>query len=120
MNQPRVVQQLVRSAGAASLSQVWRLGVTFATGWLLRRMIPPAEMGVWIWVEPLFLVLAQIRDGGLPGHLVRAERKLFGNFLRVEVVWGGLLAVALGSAAQLLRHVYVDAGADFEWIIRAM
>lgn len=114
-----IVHQMIRSAGAASVSQVWRLVITFLTHWLLRRLIPPEEMGVWNWAEPAFLVLAQMRDAGLPGHMVREDRKLFGNFLRVELVWGGVLALVLAIGAPSLRLVYSAGGPDFEWIVRA-
>ena len=114
-----VVQRMIVSAGAASVSQVWRLAVTFLTHWALRRLVSPAEMGPWAWAEPAFLVLAQMRDAGLPGHMVREERKTFGNFLRVELIWGGGLALLIALGAPYLRVVYSDGGTDFEWIIRA-
>lgn len=118
MQQP-IVNMMIRSAGAASLSQVWRLGVTFGTYWVLRHLIAPAEMGPWNWAEPAFLVLAQMRDAGLPGHMVRENRRLFGNFFRVELLWGGALALLIMVGAPYLRLAYSDGGADFEWIVRA-
>lgn len=118
MQQP-IVNMMIRSAGAASASQIWRLGVTFGTYWLLRHLIAPAEMGPWNWAEPAFLILAQMRDAGLPGHMVRENRTLFGNFLRVELLWGGALTLLIMVGAPYLRLAYSDGGADFEWIVRA-
>ncbi|RMH23064.1 MAG: hypothetical protein D6696_01680 [Acidobacteria bacterium] len=111
---------MVRSAGAATVSQLWRLAVTFLTHLLLRRLITPEEMGIWAWAEPLFLILAQVRDVGLPGHVVRARTRPYGNFLRVELLWGGFLAAAVFVAAPHLRLFYAGAGDDFVPILRTL
>lgn len=96
-------RRLLRSTGAATVSQVWRFGVTLATQIFLRKVLPPEEWGLWNWsVDFLFLLLAQIRDLGLPPLVVRDERRPYGNFLAVEVVWGGLLALGIFFASPLL------------------
>lgn len=111
---------LVRSAGAAALSQVWRIGVTFLTHMLLRRLIPPEELGVWVWAEPLFMILAQVRDVGLPGHIVRDRARPYGNFLGVQLGWGGLLSVMLFLAAPIVVLAYRDHNAEVVAIVRLL
>ena len=50
-------REMLRSAGAAGFSQVWRLAVTFLTHMALRRLVPPEELGLWSWTEGLFFIL---------------------------------------------------------------
>lgn len=87
-----VPKALLSSGSAATFSQVWRMGVVFATHIILRRLVDPGDWGVWHWSEPIFLLLGQIRDLGMPGHLVRMKNpRPWGNFLFFEGI-GGLLA----------------------------
>jgi O-antigen/teichoic acid export membrane protein len=111
---------LVRSAGAATLSALWRLAVTFATYLVLRRLVPPAEMGVWSWAEPLFLLLAQVRDLGVPGHVVRQRERDYAGYLRLQLVWGGVLAVVLFAAAPFLALLFEDRDASTVPILRLL
>lgn len=115
-----IAGRVMMSAGAASLSQVWRIGVTFATHMLLRRLIPPEEMGVWTWAEPLFLLLAQVRDLGVPGHIVRDEDKPFGNFLALQAAWGGTLSTLVFVGAPILALAYHDTDDAAPAVIRAL
>lgn len=112
--------RLVRSAGAATLSQVWRIGVTFLTHMALRRLIPPEELGVWVWAEPLFLIVAQIRDLGLPGHIVRERSRPYGNFLGIQLGWGGLLSALLFLAAPIVVLAYRDHSPEVIAIVRVL
>lgn len=112
--------RLLRSAGAASISQVWRMVVTFATMMALRRLIPPDQWGVWTWAEPLFLILAQVRDLGLPAHVVRDRSRPYGNFLAVELAWGGPLTLAVLVAAPLLALAYADQDTNVILVMRAL
>lgn len=112
--------RLVASAGAATISQVWRIGVTFATHMILRRLIPPEEMGVWVWAEPVFLILAQVRDLGVPAHIVRDPERPWGNFLGLQAAWGGLFALAVLAAAPLLALAYADHDAEAVSILRVL
>lgn len=94
--------RFLRSAGAATFSQAWRIGVTFLTYMVLRRFIPREEFGIYDWVEVIFLVLGAVRDLGLPVHTIRVKSKPFGNLLALEGIWGTSLAVAVFLAAPLL------------------
>ena len=113
-------KKLLSSAGAATVSQVWRIGVTFLTHMALRRMIPPAEMGPWIWAEPFFLILAQVRDLGVPGHLIRDKDRPYGSFLRLQWTWGLGFAALVFFAAPWLARLYEDPSAPIVAMIRAM
>ncbi|REJ73210.1 MAG: hypothetical protein DWQ36_12460 [Acidobacteria bacterium] len=113
-------RNIVRGAGAATASQVWRLVVTLATHMLLRRLIPPAEMGVWNWAEPVFILLAQARDLGVPGHMVRQTRRAYGDFLRLEIGWGGLFALGLAVAAPILALGFESHDEQTTAILRAL
>ncbi len=112
--------RLLRSAGAASISQIWRVGVTFATHMVLRRLIPPEEFGLWTWIEPLFMIIAQLRDIGIPGHLVRDRSKPYGNYLGLQVGWGGPLTLLVVMAAPILALFYADHDQATVQAIRAM
>ncbi|MEM9553012.1 MAG: oligosaccharide flippase family protein [Acidobacteriota bacterium] len=115
-----IAGKVMKSAGAATVSQVWRIVVTFATHMALRRMIPPEEMGVWAWAEPLFLLLAQVRDLGVPGHVVRDRDKPFGNFLALQAGWGGALSTLVFVGAPLLALAYHDTDDAAPAVIRAL
>lgn len=116
-----IARRLFHSAGAATLSQVWRLGVTFATHMALRRLIPPEQFGVWNWAEPLFIILAQVRDLGVPGQIVRSERRPYGNYLALQAGWGGLLTLGVVFGAPVLALLYADRGAaDVVLILQAL
>jgi O-antigen/teichoic acid export membrane protein len=95
---------MLRSAGAATLSQVWRFGVVFATNLVLRRLVPAGEWGLWGWIDGLFLVLGQARDLGLPAHFVRLAERPYGTFARLEVLWGGAVAVSVFALAPLIAR----------------
>jgi PST family polysaccharide transporter len=86
----------------------------------LRRMIAPAEMGVWTWAEPVFILLAQVRDLGVPGHVVRQSRRSYGNYLGLQLGWGGALSVALALGAPLLAYGFAGRDAETLAILRAL
>ena len=91
-------QALLVSGSAATFSQVWRMAVVFATHMVLRRLVGPGDWGIWHWAEPIFLLLGQFRDLGMPGHLVRMKNpRPWGNFLFFE----GLGGLIVGSAVYL-------------------
>lgn len=113
--------RLLRSTGAATLSQVWRFGVTLATHVVLRKLLAPEAWGLWHWaLDLVFLLLAQVRDLGLPPLVVRDERRPYGNFLAVEAVWGGVLALGIVFAGPLLALVSPDPGPQAVAVIRAL
>ena len=96
------------------------MGVTFATHMALRKLIAPAEMGVWTWAEPVFILLAQVRDLGVPGHVVRQSRRAYGNYLGLQLGWGGALAAALALGAPLLAYGFAGRDAATVPILRAL
>ncbi|MCP4655460.1 MAG: oligosaccharide flippase family protein [bacterium] len=103
--------RLLRSSRAATFSQIWRVGVTFLTQMALRRLVPQAGFGLWHWAaEFVFILLAQLRDLGLPAHVVRDRDRPYGNLFAVELGWGALLAVlvVLGSPLLARGHSHPD------------
>ena len=120
MNLDNIANRLVRSAGAATLSQVWRIAVTFLTHMALRRMITPEEFGPWTWAEPLFIILAQFRDLGVPGHLVRDRSKPYGNYLALQIGWGGVLSSILFLGAPIIALAYASRTEETVQILQAM
>ncbi|MEM1207461.1 MAG: oligosaccharide flippase family protein [Acidobacteriota bacterium] len=111
---------LLSSAGSASLSQLWRVGVTLATHIALRRMIPPSELGPWYWLEPFFLLLSLFRDLGVPAHVVRDRDRPYGDFLKLQLTWGLAFIAALFVAAPLLARLYHDPAPPMTAMIRAL
>ena len=97
---------LAVSAGAATWSQIMRVGVTLGTHIVLRRFIPPEEMGVWTWAEALFVLLAQVRDLGIPAEIARQRSPKYGNYLLVLVSWSSVLAAIIFLFAPLLANGY--------------
>ena len=89
MNPANTASRFLRSTGAATFSQLWRVVVTFGTTLLLKRMIPTVDWGLWNWALPIFLVLGAVRDLGLVYHVVRVKPRPYGNLLLLETVWGG-------------------------------
>ena len=116
----KIANRLVASAGAATFAQVWRLGVTFATHMALRRFVPPEQFGVWVWAEPLFLILAQVRDLGLPAHVMRSSKRPYGKYFALELGWGGAFSLLIFLGAPLLALAYADHDAETVAMIRAM
>lgn len=95
--------RLLRSSSAATVSQVWRVVVTFVTQAILRRLVAPDDWGYWHWaVDFLFVILGQVRDLGLPAQVVRDQARPYGAFLAVELGWGGVLSLALVAGAPIL------------------
>ena len=103
---------LIHSAGAASASTFWRMVVMFGTAMLLKRFILPAEWAVWTWAEPTFALIALVRDLGVPGHLVRHDRRPWGNYLGLQAGWGAILAVVVAVAAPLLALAFEGRSED--------
>ncbi len=110
----------LRSVGAGTVSQIWRVGVRYAVEILLRRLILPTHWGLWGWGEPLFLLLGQLRDLGLPGHVVRSRQRPYGNFLAVELLWGGATGALIWVGAPLLAGAYSEPNPDVIPVLRAL
>jgi len=114
-------RDILHSTGAATFSQVWRMAVIFATHVLLRRLVEPGPWGIWHWSEPLFLLLGQIRDLGMPGHVMRIEPRPYGNLLRFEVIWGTVTAAGVVVAAPFLALGFSGAhDTDLVPVLRAL
>lgn len=99
---------LLRSSSAATLAQIWRMGLLLGTNIVLRRLLPAGEWGIWTWAESVFLILATVRDLGMPSHVVRLRPSPFGALLAVEAIWGALLATGVATAAPLLARLFSD------------
>lgn len=112
--------RFVRSAGAATFSSLWRVGVTFLVELILRRLIPAADWGLWQWALAAFLVLSAARDLGLIFHVVRVRPRPFGNLLAVELGWGSLLTVATFAAAPLIARFYEQADPNKVAVLKAL
>lgn len=104
-------RRLFASTGAATFSQIWRFGVTFATHMVLRRLVPEGEWGIYHWVaDALFQLLAQVRDLGLPAQMVRARERPWRLYLGLQVGWGLGLGALVALLAPLIPAVYPEGG----------
>lgn len=111
---------LLRSSGAATLAQFVRVAAILLTHLALRRLIPPSDWGLRDWAESLFLLLATVRDLGLPSHVVRLRPIPLGNLLRVQVLWGGALGMAVLVAAPLLAGTFRTPRPDVALVLQVM
>ena len=93
MSSAETTSRLFRSSGAATFSQVWRSGVTLLVWLVLRRLVPPADWGLYEWALAVFMILGAFRDVGFVYHIVRLEKRPYGNLLAVEAGWGSLLTL---------------------------
>ncbi len=117
---PRTPGAILSTATAAGLSAFWRLAVTYLTHMVLRTTIAPAEWAVWTWAEPVFILLAQVRDLGVSGHVVRHHDRPYGNYLRLQLGWGGVFAAALAVLAPVLALGFAGRNQDTVPILRAL
>lgn len=99
-------RRLLRSGSAATLAQAVRILSLQATHVVVRRWIGPDEWGVWWWLEVVFLLLASLRDLGVPTHVLRSKPMPLGTLLRVELAAGTLLAALVVVGAPLLAHLF--------------
>ena len=99
---------LVRSGSAATAAQLVRIVALQATHIVVRRLIPPDEMSIWSWLEVIFLLLATVRDLGMPSHVVRLRPMPLGTLARVELVWGALLGGVILLGAPYLALAFRD------------
>ena len=120
LTQTDTANRFLRSAGAATFSQLWRVGVAFLTQLVLRRYIPKEDWGLADWVLVVFLVLGAIRDLGLPVHTIRVKERPFGNLLAWELGWGATLSVLVVLAAPLFLFALKDPHPDTVPVIQAM
>lgn len=111
---------LLRSGGAATLAQLVRILALQATHIVLRRVVDPADWGLWNWAEVLFLVLATVRDLGLPSHVLRVRPMPLGNLLAVQAGWGTALAALTALAAPWLAGAYSTPRPDVDDVLRAL
>ena len=111
---------LLRSSGAATLAQFVRVAAILLTHLALRRLIAPADWGLRDWTESLFLLLATVRDLGLPSHVVRLRPIPLGNLLRVQLGWGGLLGVGILAAAPALAGAFRTPRPDVALVLQVM
>lgn len=120
MAQQLIALRFLRSAGAASFSQAWRVGVTLATHFVLRRLVPEEDWGLFDWTTVVFLVLNACRDLGLNAHVLRVRPRPFGNLLRLELVWGGALVALTWFGAPLLAQALSTPHSEVVPVLRAM
>lgn len=124
MSAKAIAAGLLRSTGAATLSQVWRYGVAFLTRIVLRRgevLVSQAAWGAWHWsVDTVFAFLGQVRDLGLPAHIVRSRPRPYGNFLAVELAWGGLLGALVLTLAPRIASAFQGAPQELPLVLRAL
>ncbi len=118
MDETTTAQRLYRSTVAATLSQLWRVAVTFATRLVLRRLVDPADWGVWDWALAVFLILGAVRDLGLVYHVVRVRPRPYGNLLAVEAIWGGALTLVTVVGAPLLARGFAEPHPDVVGVLR--
>ncbi|HLF57292.1 MAG TPA: oligosaccharide flippase family protein [Thermoanaerobaculia bacterium] len=111
---------LLRSGSAATAAQLVRIVALQLTHIVVRRHVPPDEMGIWNWIEPLFLLLATLRDLGLPAHVLRSRPVALGTLLRVELVWGALLGLGIVVAAPLVALGFREPTPELVDALRAM
>lgn len=111
---------LLRSGTAATFAQAVRTLALLVTHIVVRRFVPPDEMGVWNWLEPVFLLLATLRDLGVPSHVVRLLPRPHGTHLRVQLGWGGLLAAGVVLAAPWLAQAFHAPGPAVVAALRVM
>ncbi|MEO8276107.1 MAG: oligosaccharide flippase family protein [Thermoanaerobaculia bacterium] len=116
-NTPR---NLLRSGSAATLAQFVRVAAILLTHLALRRLISPADWGLRDWTESLFLLLATVRDLGLHSHVVRLRPMPLGNLLRVELLWGGALALLILPGAPLLAAAFSTPRPDVTLVLQVM
>jgi O-antigen/teichoic acid export membrane protein len=117
---PDTPRGLLHSSGAATFAQFVRVAAILATHLALRRLIPPADWGLRDWAESLFLLLATVRDLGLPSHVVRLRPIPLGNLLRLQVLWGGALGLALLTAAPLIAGTFRTPRPDVAIVLQVM
>jgi len=97
-----------------------RVAAILFTHLALRRLIPPADWGLRDWTESLFLLLATVRDLGLPSHVVRLRPIPLGNLLRVQLAWGGALGLALLAGAPVLAGAFRTPRPDVALVLQVM
>ncbi len=111
---------LLVSGGAATVSQLVRILALQVTHVVVARWMLPAEWGIWNWLEPVFLLLATLRDLGVPTHVMRLRPMPFGNFLRIELVWGAILGAILFIGAPWIAQAFAEPGPELVTGLRAL
>lgn len=110
--------RFARSTGAATFSQLWRVGVMFLTQMVLMRLIAPPDWGLFEWVIALFMILGAVRDLGLVYHVVRVEPRPYGNLLAVELLWGGILTLVAYAGVEILALGFREPHPDILPVLR--
>ena len=116
----RPARGLLRSGTAATFAQAVRTLALLVTHIVVRRFVPPEEMGIWNWIEPVFLLLATLRDLGVPSHVVRLLPRPHGTHMRVQLGWGAALGLAVMLAAPLLAQSFHAPGPAVVAALRVM
>lgn len=115
---------LLRSATAATLSQLWRYGVAFLTRVVLRRgeiLVTQGAWGAWHWaVDAVFGLLTQVRDLGLPAQMVRSRPRPYGNYLAVELVWGSVLGAGVLALAPWIARAFHGGPPELPNVLRLL
>ncbi len=113
-------RRFARSTGAATFSQIWRVGVTFLITLALRRLILPGDYGLYDWALSVFLVLGAVRDLGLVYHIVRVPSRPYGNLLFVQLTWGALLAIGTFFGAGVIARGMTEPHPEVVPVVAAM
>lgn len=117
---PDTPRGLLRSGGAATLAQLVRILALQATHIVVRRIVPVDEYGLWNWAEVVFLVLATVRDLGLPSHVVRLRPMPLGNLLAMQAGWGAGLAALMLVGAPIVAAANSTPLPMVESVLRAL
>jgi O-antigen/teichoic acid export membrane protein len=64
--------------------------------------------------------LTQVRNLGDPGQVVRQSRRAYGNYLALQIGWGGALALGLAIAAPLVAYGFAGRDDATVPILRAL
>ena len=112
--------RFARSTGAATFSQIWRVGVTFLISLALRRLILPGDYGLYEWALTVFLVLGAVRDLGLVYHIIRVPSRPYGNLLFVQLTWGALLALGAFLGAGVIARGMIEPHPEVVPVVAAL
>lgn len=84
-------RKILTSIVSSYIGQFAKMAINFTSKIILARMIAPESWGIFAETLLVITICGAIRDMGIPFHIVREKKNLYGNMLLIEIFMSILL-----------------------------
>ena len=101
-------RKILVSMISSYIGQFAKMVISFGSKIILARMIAPESWGIFAEALLIVTICGAIRDMGIPFHIVREKKSLYGNVLLIEIFMSVLLIILVQIFAPLSSFLNAD------------